>query len=76
MRPGRLLQAEGHRPQALAYYQAALAQLKNLRSDLIALNADVQFSFRESVEPVYRQSVNLLLQSPSQADLIQARNVI
>jgi len=40
----------------------------------------VQFSFRESVEPVYRQFVELLLQSqdnaPSQENLKQAREVI
>jgi CHAT domain-containing protein len=32
---------------------------------LVATNADVQFSFRESVEPLYRRLVDLLLQSPS-----------
>jgi CHAT domain-containing protein len=54
--------------------------LQSLRSDLAAVNQDVQFSFRESVEPVYRQFVELLLQSqdnaPSQENLKQAREVI
>lgn len=72
---GRLLKISD-RSQALSYYKAALERLQTLRSDLIALNTDVQFSFRESVEPVYRQYVDLLLQSPNQPDLIQARNVI
>lgn len=73
---GRILSQQGDRPQSLKYYNAAFAQLQRLRSDLIALNADVQFSFRESVEPIYRQYVDLLLRSPSQPDLIQARSVI
>jgi CHAT domain-containing protein len=48
---------------------------------LVAINPDVQFSFREEVEPIYRQLVDLLLQSgdasePSQQNLIKARSVI
>ncbi|CDN10894.1 hypothetical protein RintRC_2273 [Richelia intracellularis] len=33
----------------------------NLRSDLVTINRDAQFSFQESVEPVYREFVSLLL---------------
>lgn len=37
----------------------------------------MQFSFRDSIEPVYRSLVSLLLrEDPTQADLIQARQVI
>lgn len=62
----------------LNYYTQAFNTLNELRSDLVVLNPEIQFSFRESVEPVYRQLVDLLLQSPqpSKANLIQARNVI
>ncbi len=43
----------------------------------MAVSADVQFSFRESVEPVYRELVSLLLDAqPSQAALTQARGLI
>ncbi|MGF1989424.1 MAG: CHAT domain-containing protein [Nostoc sp. ZfuVER08] len=63
---------------AIAAYQQAFNTLQNIRSDLIATNKNVQFSFRETVEPVYRRLVDLLLQSsaPSQENLTQARNVI
>jgi tetratricopeptide (TPR) repeat protein len=81
---GRIIQH--HTPQtpdnvnteALNYYTQAFNTLNELRTDLIVLNPEVQFSFRESVEPVYRQLVDLLLQSPqpSKENLIQARNVI
>lgn len=64
--------------EALNYYTQAFNTLNELRSDLVILNPEVQFTFRESVEPVYRQLVDLLLLSPqpSQKNLIQARNVI
>jgi CHAT domain-containing protein len=61
-------------------YADAVKMLQSLRTDLVAVNQDVQFSFRESVEPVYRQFVELLLQAqdntPSQKNLSQAREVI
>ena len=64
--------------EALNYYIQAFNTLNQLRSDLVVLNPEVQFSFRESVESVYRQLVDLLLHSsqPSKENLIQARNVI
>ncbi|WP_224091663.1 CHAT domain-containing protein [Nostoc sp. MS1] len=60
---GRLLWAEKDISGAIAAYDAAVETLKSLRSDLVAVNQDVQFNFRDSVEPIYRQSVELLLQS-------------
>ena len=69
-----------NRQHATAAYGSAVKTLQSLRSDLAAINQDVQFSFRESVEPVYRQFVELLLQSdtnePSQENLKQARETI
>ncbi len=66
--------------KAIAAYQAAINTLNSLRNDLVATNLDLQFSFRESVEPVYRQLVGLLLQPThqeiSQENLQQAREVI
>jgi CHAT domain-containing protein len=81
---GRILKAPGN-PQAntqaaIAAYTKAVNILKSLRSDLVAINPEVQFSFRDSVEPVYRELVSMLLQSggnqPSQDNLKQARDVI
>jgi CHAT domain-containing protein len=78
---GRLLKAQGDRTGAIAAYSQAVELLQTLRSDLVAINQDVQFSFREAVEPVYRQLVDLLLQPTqagrvNQADLHQARSVM
>jgi tetratricopeptide (TPR) repeat protein len=74
---GRLLKAQNDRSGAITAYTAAINTLKILRSDLVAINRDVQFSFRESVEPVYRQLVDLLLQPGSDVnELQQAHSVI
>ncbi|MBW4660634.1 MAG: CHAT domain-containing protein [Drouetiella hepatica Uher 2000/2452] len=78
---GRLLKAQGDRKGAILAYSEAVTTLKTLRKDLVAVNRDVQFSFRESVEPVYRELVDLLLTdqdiSQSSAEkLVQARDVI
>ncbi len=78
---GRLLKAQGDKSGAIAAYTEAFKTLQSLRGDLVATNPDVQFSFRDQVEPVYRQLVELLLQSegasdPTQQNLVQARVVI
>lgn len=74
---GRILKAQGQIESASQSYAAAFNSLQSIRSDLIATSPDLQFSFRESVEPVYREWVDLLLQkSPSQDNLKQAREVI
>jgi CHAT domain-containing protein len=74
---GRLLQQQGNLKAAVLAYQDAFETLQSLRSDLVAIDTDVQFEFKESVEPIYRELVSLLLQpSASQADLQQARLVL
>ena len=76
-RVGQSYRQEGKRAEAIAVYTEAVKALKALRTDLAAINPDVQFSFRESVEPVYRELVDLLLdQQPSQTALVQARELI
>ncbi|MEA5596590.1 CHAT domain-containing protein [Rivularia sp. UHCC 0363] len=74
---GRLHKQQNKNQQAIANYTEAVNSLKAIRTDLVAVNSDVQFSFRESVEPVYRELVGLLLEGkPAQANLVQARDLI
>ncbi|MBO9999050.1 MAG: CHAT domain-containing protein [Cyanobacteria bacterium SID2] len=74
---GRILKREGKLDRAKAAYESAYESLQALRSDLLAVNSDVQFEFKESVEPVYREFVSLLLgPGASQEDLQQAREAI
>ncbi|MUG91203.1 CHAT domain-containing protein [Scytonema sp. UIC 10036] len=72
---GRLLKAQENIQGAIAAYDTAVATLESLRSDLVAVNREVQFNFRDSVEPIYRQSVELLLQE-GKPDLDKARKRI
>lgn len=80
---GRILKAQGQVTVAITAYDQAVKTLRSLRQDLVAVNPDVQFSFREQVEPVYRQFVQLLLQdvdnlpeTSRQQNLQRSREVI
>lgn len=75
---GYLRQLQADRTGAITAYTLAFDVLQALRQDLVATNPEIQFAFRDSVEPIYRELVDLLLQpeNPSQDNLKQARNVI
>jgi CHAT domain-containing protein len=74
---GRILKQQGKTQDAIAAYSEAVNSLRTLRSDLATINPDIQFSFRESVEPVYRELVALLLTGDPNTDTLdQARQVI
>ncbi len=49
--------------KALEAYREAIETLSSLRGDLSATDDNTQFSFKENVEPIYRQLVSLLLQT-------------
>lgn len=63
---------------AITAYSLAFKNLQSLRGDLVTINPEVQFNFRDSIEPLYREFVDLLLRSdePSQDNLKQAREAI
>lgn len=79
---GKLNWRQGKPDAAIAAYTDAVNTLQRLRSDLVAINPDLQFDFREQVEPVYRELVDLLLQTAKgsniddQPSLLKARDVI
>ncbi|MBD3886623.1 CHAT domain-containing protein [Phormidium tenue FACHB-886] len=78
---GRVLKAiaeakDPNRPaytEAIAAYTAAVDTLKSIRADLIATAPDEQLSFQTTIEPIYRQLVSLLLQSPQ--DILDDQNL-
>ena len=65
---GRILKARGDREGAIARYEQAVNLLQMVRQNLTAIgfgldiDADIHFYFRERVEPVYREFVELLLE--------------
>lgn len=79
---GRIITAtagntKANRESAIAAYSQSVKTLKSIRTDLVAISSDAQFDFRERVEPVYRELVQLLLaNNPTQSELTQAREVI
>jgi CHAT domain-containing protein len=85
---GRILKAQAEqgidpvnkRTEAIAIYEEALTTLQSLRFDIASINQDQQFSFRVSVEPAYRQLIELLLtpstNAISQEYLIKARKTL
>ncbi|MBE9045220.1 CHAT domain-containing protein [Pleurocapsales cyanobacterium LEGE 10410] len=75
---GRIYQAQQQPERAIAVYQQAVENLQSLRNDLVAVDSEVRFTFRESIEPIYREYVSLLLDSPkpTEGNLIAARNAI
>ena len=79
---GQLLRQQGNLTDATLAYSDAVKSLQSLRNELVAINPDIQYDFREKVEPVYRELVDLLLtpssteSNISQNKLLQARDVI
>ena len=78
---GRILRQQDNLTAATVAYSQAIASLSRVRDNILFIDPQVQFSFRDRVEPVYRQYVDLLLRTenndtPSQADLLQAIEVI
>ncbi len=65
------------RQAAIIAYRDAVTTLRSIRGDLVATNPEIQFSFQESVEPVYRELMSLLIQPDSdEAMLTEARDAI
>lgn len=58
---GRLLKQRGEQEGAIAAYQTAVENLNLVRNDLLSVDSEVQFSFRDDVELVYRELVELLI---------------
>mgnify|MGYP001793749379 CR=1 FL=1 len=75
---GMAYHQQGKDEDAISSYTEAVSSLGKIRRDLLATNTDVQYAFRETVEPVYRELVSLLLlpEEASQGALSQARNTI
>ena len=58
---GRIRLAIGDNSGAIESYRAAIHSLQSIRGDIVAANKDIQFDFRDTVEPVYRELISQLL---------------
>jgi CHAT domain-containing protein/tetratricopeptide (TPR) repeat protein len=58
----RVYQARGEREAAILAYKQSINTLQTIRGDISVASKDLQFDLRDSVEPVYRELMALLLQ--------------
>jgi CHAT domain-containing protein len=58
---GRLLKAQGRVAEAIDFYEKSVDSLHHIRSDLALQQRDFQFDFRDNVEPIYRELIELYL---------------
>ena len=74
---GRIYQLQNEPKAALQAYNSAFNSLQPLRANLVAIDPETQFAFRDQIDPLYRERVALLLaNNPSQENLVQARDTI
>ncbi|PHJ58478.1 hypothetical protein VF14_18920 [Nostoc linckia z18] len=62
---GRILQVQGKKLDALPFYQRAYNTLEKIRSDILIADRDLQFDFRDIIEPIYRQLAHFQLELAS-----------
>jgi CHAT domain-containing protein len=73
---GRILQAQGKTTAAIGAYENSVKALKAIRADLALASRDVQFDFRDVVEPVYRELMELQLNAiPANQTLTRQANL-
>ena len=62
---GRILKAQGKKAEAATAYQKAYSTLEDIRSDILNADRNLQFDFRDVVEPFYREFAQLELEQAS-----------
>ena len=68
---GRILRQEQQIDAATAAYQEAIANLERVRDNIVFIDPQAQFSFRDRVEPVYREYAELLLTAVDDSPIAQ-----
>ena len=64
-RLGQIEAGEDQKTAAEQYYANAIAALEVVREDLISVNTELRFDFKEKIEPVYRDYIKLLVNQGS-----------
>jgi CHAT domain-containing protein len=59
----RILRSQGQREQAIAAYEQSITTMESIRNDLLIADRNLQFDFRDSVEPIYRELIDLRFQA-------------
>ncbi|MBD2241351.1 CHAT domain-containing protein [Aulosira sp. FACHB-113] len=66
---GRILKAQNQTEEAIKAYERAINTLEgSTRADILTANRDIQFDFRDSIEPIYRDLVAMKLSLESSVE--------
>lgn len=68
---GRILKAQGNLTGSAQAYLQAVNLLQQIRSDILTANRDLQFDFRDTVEPIYRQYAELTINDVPNAVILE-----
>lgn len=60
---GQLYAATGFRSKAISKYDASITNLENIRNSSLSLKPELQYEFRDKVEPIYRNYLAFLFQT-------------
>ena len=60
---GRIYNQQQNFAQAIAAYKQSINTLEGIRTSILTANRDLQFDFRDTVAPIYRQYIELQLTS-------------
>jgi len=71
----RIHQLQGHRDLAKTSYRQTLAALQTIRQGMASASQDLQVDFRVSVEPVYLNFLELLLEGNTPSEIQEALEV-
>jgi CHAT domain-containing protein len=67
---GRILKAQKKLGEAAKAYAQAVESLEKVRSSILSASRDLQFDFRDTVEPLYRQYATLKLEAVPNAVIL------
>lgn len=62
---GRIYRQQGKASDALTSYNQSITTLDSIRTEILVADQDVQFDFRDTIEPVYRELIDLQLAAVS-----------
>ena len=71
---GRIYKQQENISQAIRVYQRAIATLNSIRNNILTADRDIQFDFRDTVEPIYREAIALQLDRVPINTLVAATN--
>lgn len=66
---GRIYQGQNQTDQAIVFYKQSINTLEDIRTSILTANRDLQFDFRDTVAPIYRQYIELQLTSDPDTQL-------